>query len=74
MKEIVESHECSKEAPIYFSNIFISFLGLAYFTPLGCQLNFFGQFSRTKRVSGSAKLPKNFEKNLNLSGQPKGVK
>ncbi len=23
------------EAPIYFSNIFISFLGLAYFTPLG---------------------------------------
>ncbi len=23
-----------KEAPIYFSNIFISFLGLAYFTPV----------------------------------------
>ena len=26
--------KCTKEAPIYFSNIFISFLGLAYFTPL----------------------------------------
>ena len=35
-----------KEAPIYFSNIFISFLGLAYYTPLGCSLrfNFFGSF------------------------------
>ncbi len=31
---------CCKEAPIYFSNIFISFLGLAYFTPLGCPLRF----------------------------------
>ncbi len=25
-----------KEAPIYFSNIFISLLDLVYFTPLGC--------------------------------------
>ncbi len=31
---------CYKEAPIYFSNIFISFLGLAYFTPLGCPVKF----------------------------------
>ena len=30
-----------KEAPIYFSNIFISFLGLAYFTPLWCLLKLF---------------------------------
>ncbi len=30
----------SKEAPIYFSNIFISLLGLAYFTPSGCPLKF----------------------------------
>ena len=39
--------EYYKEAPIYFPNIFISFLGLAYFTPLGCLLkfNFFGQFA-----------------------------
>ena len=29
-----------KEAPIYFSNIFISFLGLAYFSPLWCSLRF----------------------------------
>ncbi len=29
-----------KKAPIYFSNIFISFLGLAYFTPLECWLRF----------------------------------
>ncbi len=29
-----------KEAPIYFSNIFISLLGLAYFRPLGCPLKF----------------------------------
>ena len=42
-----------KEAQIHFSNISISFLGLAYFTPLGCPLrfNFF-------LGSGSAKLPK----------------
>ncbi len=33
-----------KEAPIYFSNIIISPLGLAYFTPLWCplKLKFFG--------------------------------
>ena len=30
----------NEEAPIYFSNIFIYFLGLAYFTPLGCPLRF----------------------------------
>ncbi len=29
------------EAQIYFSNIFISLFGLAYFTPLGCPLKFF---------------------------------
>ncbi len=29
-----------EEAPIYFLNIFISFLGLAYFTPLGWSLRF----------------------------------
>ena len=37
-----------EEAPIYFSNIFISFLGPAYYTPLGCSLRFkigsFGSF------------------------------
>ncbi len=38
-----------KEAAIYFSTIFIFFLGLAYFSPLGCPLTFkfFGQFSAT---------------------------
>ncbi len=34
------SAKFKKEAPIYFSNIFISFLGLAYFTPLGCPVKF----------------------------------
>ncbi len=34
----IKSLKHVKEAPIYFSNIFISFLGLAYFTPLGCPL------------------------------------
>ena len=39
-----------KDAPIYFSNIFISFLGLTYSTPSGfpLRLNFFGQFSGTR--------------------------
>ena len=71
------------EAPIYFSNIFISFLGLAYYTPLGCSLRFFFlgtglelllglkvPFFGCKRGSGPAKLPKK----LNLRGHPKGVK
>ncbi len=33
-----------KDAQIYFSNSLISFLGLPYFTPIGCSLrfNFFG--------------------------------
>ncbi len=34
-----------KEAPIYFSNIFISFLALAYYTPLGCLLRLPGTYA-----------------------------
>ncbi len=32
-KHFVKTRNILKEAPIYFSNTFISFLGLAYFTP-----------------------------------------
>ncbi len=50
--ETQEEHEIAsivnytEEAPIYFSNIFFSLFGLAYFTPLGRppRLNFFWQF------------------------------
>ena len=40
-----------KEAPIYFSNIFFSLLGLAYFPPLECSLRFtfFWQFSSSPK-------------------------
>ncbi len=42
-----------KEAPIYFSNIFISFWGLAYFTPLGCPL----RLKKFWAVSGHNQAP-----------------
>ena len=70
-----------KEAPIYFSNIFISFLGLAYYTPLGCLLrfNFFWQFYRTNDPFAPENEKGQWsyltaKKNLNLSEHPKGGK
>ncbi len=40
LKMTIPEGRSYKEAPIYFSNIFISFLGLAYFSPLGCPPRF----------------------------------
>ncbi len=66
-----------KEAPISFSNIFNSLLGLAYFTPLGCPVKFkffFGCLVGPLTLLHPKMAPLSSQKKFNFSGHPKGLK